>query len=190
MLCTVKKTLKRINDKHGYYIVGVKGNQPKLLNSISSISELSKNKIEFLNQKEKSRGRTEIRRYELYRNTDKSTKSEWAGLNLIIKVYRTRKIKGRISKETAYFITNKSASLKELSTGIRGHWLIENSLHWVKDVTFEEDRTIHKNCKLSEIKSIIINIAMNALRKNEQGYLKKTMRLCCNDINKLLTFLE
>ena len=190
MPCTVKKTLKSINEKKGYYIVGVKGNQKNLLKSIKLISESTKNRIGALRQVEKSRGRIEERKYELFKNTDKELKSQWAGFKLIIKVHRIRKVKGKISEEIVFYITNKIAGIKELSTGIRNHWLIENSLHWVKDVTFAEDSSKYKDNKLSIIKSILVNIAINILRKNEIRYLKSTMRLYCHDIKKLLSIIE
>lgn len=154
------------------------------------MSEVSENKIEEIKQVEKSRGRIEKRKYELYKNIDRELKSHWAGIEQIIKVHRIRIINKEKSEETSYYITNKKAELSELSLGIRNHWLIENSLHWVKDETFGEDRTRHKENIISTIKSVLINIAMNALRKNENKYLKRTMRLCCNDIKKLMSFLE
>lgn len=160
------------------------------MEAISSISEQKENKLEELEDKEKSRGRLETRRYELYKNTNKKLQEQWTDLEQIIKVHRVREIKGLKSEETAYFITNKKAELRELADGIRNHWVIENSLHWVKDVTFGEDATRHKTDNLVVIKSILINVAMNVLRDNENKYLKRTMRLCCNDITCLIAFLE
>lgn len=154
------------------------------------MSTFATNKIEEIEEEEKSRGRIERRKYELFKNTDEKLKDDWVDLNYIIKVHRVREIQNIKSEETAYFITNKSSELKELATGIRNHWLIENSLHWVKDVTFGEDRTRHKEIAISENKSIFINFAINILRAHENKYLKRTMRLCCNDISCLMSFLE
>ncbi len=190
MPCTVKKTLKKIHEKNCYYIAGVKGNQKNLLKSITSISSKKKNKISAKTEKERNRGRQEERKYELYKNPDKQIQEQWSGLQQIIKVKRQRKTSSGTSVETAYFITNKQSAIEELALGIRNHWLIENSLHWVKDVTFSEDRTKHKENKIAEIKSVMINIAINILRQNEDKYLKRTMRLYCNNIKKMLELLE
>lgn len=116
--------------------------------------------------------------------------NDWSGLEQIVKVQRIREIKDVRSEETSYYITNKKAGLLELSEGIRNHWAIENSLHWVKDETFAEDRTKHKENQIPIIKSVLINVAMNALRIHENKYLKRTIRLYCNKIEDLLSFLE
>jgi len=154
------------------------------------MSGIETDKIEEIVEEQISRGRIERRKYELFKNTDEKLKEDWVDLNYIIKVHRVREFKNIKSEEIAYFITNKSSTIKELAKGIRNHWLIENSLHWVKDVTFGEDKTRHKEIKISENKSILMNFAINILRAHENKYLKRTMRLCCNDITCLMSFLE
>lgn len=154
------------------------------------MSTLETDKITEIEEEEKSRGRVEKRIYELFKNTDTKLMDDWMELKYIIKVQRVREIKKIKSEETAYYITNKNSELKELAQGIRNHWMIENSLHWVKDVTFGEDKTRHKETVISENKSIFMNFAINILRAHENKYLKRTMRLCCNDINCLISYLE
>lgn len=185
-----KKTINRIVKKNGDYIVGVKGNQKNLLKNIIEITKDKSAKIETMVTEKSSRGRNEKRIYELYKNSKEELKEAWIDLEKIIKVERIREIKNKKSVEIVYFITNKDCELSELATGIRNHWLIENSLHWVKDVIFEEDKTRHKLNEIPEIKSILINIVINILRENEDKYLKRTMRLCSNDIQRLWSFLE
>jgi hypothetical protein len=154
------------------------------------MSSLESDKVESLVEEGQSHGRKEKRTYELYKNTNEDLKLDWADLANIIKVLRVREIKGIRSYETAYFITNKLCNLQVLAKAIRNHWLIENSLHWVKDVTFFEDKTRHKEVVIAENKSVFINCAINILRANENRYLKRTMRLCCNNINRLMAMLE
>ena len=154
------------------------------------MSSKSDDIIEEKVEEERNGGRTEIRKYQLYKNTNEELKKVWLTLNQIIKVQRIRIIENVESKETSYYITNKTCQLEELSKGIRNHWLIENSLHWIKDVIFEEDKTRHKENSITENKSILINMVINILRNNQNKYLKRTMRLYCNDIPKLMSFIE
>lgn len=186
-----KKTLKKIKDKGGYYLVCVKGNQPNLLQIITRTTKSRKNKIARYETKEKKRGRSEHRIYELYQNPHKGMQTLWSDFINIIKVKRIRNIKRVRKVEVVYYINNKpDADIKELAAGIRNHWLIENSLHWVKDVTFGEDNRRLKEKKSNVIFSIFLNIAINILRQNEDKYLKRTMRLYCNNIAALCKILE
>lgn len=116
-----------------------------------------------------NRGRSETRIAEVYDNL-KDISPEWIGLKSFVKVRRKVKRKDKfgkfkIAKETMYFISSLSptaVSAKEFNQGIRNHWLIENSLHYVKDVTLREDssriRTRNAPCNMSLVRNIVINI--------------------------------
>jgi hypothetical protein len=69
---------------------------------------------------------------------------EWVGLKSLLKVERTGTRAGKAYHEVAYYISSLVRSAVDFAQGIRGHWEIENRLHWVKDVVFNEDvSTIH-----------------------------------------------
>ena len=61
------------------------------------------------------------------------------------------------AKETAYYITSLEKTAIELNQGIRGHWQIENTLHWTKDVVFQEDRSKIRTGNAPENMSLIRN---------------------------------
>ncbi len=67
----------------------------------------------------------------------------WPGAAQVLRIERTREIKGQISVEIAYFVTSllvDEASPERLLALARAHWGIENKLHWRRDVSMNEDR--------------------------------------------------
>ena len=68
-------------------------------------------------------------------------KKYWKGLQSFIQVESVREKAGKISVESRYYISSLKPDAKKLSEGIRGHWSIENSLHWCLDVVFNEDQS-------------------------------------------------
>ena len=107
---------------------------------------------------------------------------EWTGLNQIVKVERITILRGKKQTETSYYISSKKLNALFYSESIRSHWKIENTLHWVKDVTFEEDaskiRTMDAPANISTIK----NIAINIFRKNNYQNMAQAQRMVANNI--------
>lgn len=118
--------------------------------------------------------------------------SGWDGLKSIIEVKRTveytgGKKNGTIRRETAYFISSlpSTTKAKEFNEGIRSHWSIENSLHYVKDKTFKEDDCLIRTGNAPENLSLIRNIIINIFRKNNYQNIAQAIRLVSNDINRM-----
>jgi len=87
---------------------------------------------------ESNRGRTELRRTAVSDFTE-GVNNAWVGIKQFVSVQRIINHKGTTRQETAYFISSEKSNAFLYAQGIRLHWEIENSLHYVKDVTFEED---------------------------------------------------
>lgn len=86
-----------------------------------------------------------------------------------IKVFRSRSdLSGKpLSQETAYFVTSlspKKMDARQLAESIRSHWSIENSLHWVRDVTFDEDRSQIRTGSAPRVFATMRNLAISLLR--------------------------
>jgi predicted transposase YbfD/YdcC len=177
-----KKTSEVIINSGNDYVLGVKGNQPKLLEQIKHVTsnrdQISSSYIEM----EINRGRTELRCVSVSDCIENISK-EWVGLKQLISVYRKVKEKGKTREELAYFISSRQSNAFYYSEGIRLHWEIENSLHYVKDVTFEEDASKIRTSNAPQNISTIKNIAINILRKNEYGNMAQAMRLVSNNIS-------
>ena len=85
--------------------------------------------------------------------------NQWIGLNLLIKVERTGTRAGKPYHQVAYYISSLVHSAVDFAHGIRGHWKIENCLHWVKDMVFDEDRSTIRKGDAPANCSIVLAIA-------------------------------
>jgi len=87
------------------------------------------------------------------------------GLNGVVMVESTREIGDKIERETRFYITSLVWLANQLGAVIRGHWAIENSLHWVMDMIFRDDecrfRTEHAPANFTTLK----HMAHNLIRK-------------------------
>lgn len=93
---------------------------------------------------------------------------DWPGVKQVCRIRRRRTVKGKTSEETVYAITSlgreqaDAAALLKLS---RGHWGIENRLHCVRDMTFQEDRCRVRTGVLPQVLAAVRNTAITLLRK-------------------------
>ena len=121
--------------------------------------------------------RIEIRRYETCRNIDwLQGKENWAGLKTITKVQRERHVDEKVSIETSYYISSLSKDAEKIARVIRGHWHGENSLHWVLDMTFDEDRCRIRKDNAPENMASLRHIVLNMI-KQEKSFKEKDSKL-------------
>jgi predicted transposase YbfD/YdcC len=178
---TVKAIIKSKND----YIIGVKGNQKNLYKQIQETIE-QEVPVDIDISYENSRGRKEKRISELYKNLN-NISSVWTGLKSIIKIERVVERDNKNTSEIAYYISSLSpkTSAKEFNRVIRNHWLIENSLHYVKDKTFREDASKIRKGSAPQNLSIIRNVAINIFRKHGYKNMAQAIRLVSDDLRKI-----
>ena len=87
-----------------------------------------------------------------------------------------REMKDAVTKERRYYINSISANAKQFAMATREHWAIENKMHWVLDVTFNEDSNQTKNPRSAHNLAIMRRIALNAIRQDKlKGSLKTKM---------------
>src|SRR5262249_11936040 len=146
-LLTQRHICRGLGKRGGHYLLTVKENQPQLLEDI---------KLSFVDYwwlrdtigeghlTDQHGSRTH--QWRLQASTLLEGYTSWPGLRQVLKLERTvsHKRTGEVRRETAYAITSlgpEQASPVELIKLWREHWHIENKLHWVRDVTFDEDHS-------------------------------------------------
>jgi predicted transposase YbfD/YdcC len=183
-----KKTTGVIIESNNDYLIGVKKNQPKLYDQIEATLADRNNQSSSYTTLEKSRDRVELRHI-MISNVIDGINKDWIGLQQIIGVHRRVICKGKTTEETAYFISSKNTNAFSYEEGVRGHWAIENSLHWVKDVTLKEDDSKIRKGNAPQNISAIKNISLNIFRVNDYTNMAEAMRLVSNDINTLYALI-
>jgi predicted transposase YbfD/YdcC len=145
-----------------HYLLIVKRNQPSLHAQLAALPWRDVPKA--YDKRERGHGRTE-------RRTLKVT-SVAAGLAFphaaqAIQITRRRTVKGKWSRETCYAVTSLTvtqASYAQLAAIIRGHWGIEDRLHWVRDLDFDEDRSQVRTASGPRIMASLRNLVITILR--------------------------
>jgi predicted transposase YbfD/YdcC len=177
-----------IIDSNNNYLIGVKKNQRTLYNQIESIIADKNNQSSSYTTLEKNKGRIELR-HTMVSNSIEAISKDWKGLQQIIGVHRIVKEKKILREETAYFISSRNENAFLYEEGVRSHWAIENSLHWVKDVTLKEDASKIKMGNAPQNISTIKNIGINIFRENNYKNMAQAMRLVANDIEALYNLI-
>src|SRR5208282_5041756 len=119
---------------------------------------------------------------------------QWPGLKSLILVERTREVEGKTSVELSYYISSldRRTRAKRLANYVRGHWTVENNLHWQLDVSFrEDDRRIRKGHGAENF-SRLCRIALNLLKaeKTIKAGMARKRKKCGWDNDYLLKVLE
>lgn len=140
---------------------------------------------------EKNRGRLENRYVALYRKP-LWVPPQWKGIQRVVHVRRCgNRPKTGAFGQGHYFITSLDTNdAAMIAQGIRGHWQIENGLHYVKDVNFGEDRCRINVGQAVEVQSMLINIAINIYRGLGFRSIKKGTIYYANKVKELSELLH
>lgn len=170
------------------YVIQVKKNAKLLLRKVKS-TILDNDPIDIGYTKELNRGRTENRVCRIYSVDEEITNFESCNTVIHILNYGCRDQKDY--QENHYYISSKtSIDAEYYMKGIRGHWSIENSCHWVKDVIMNEDKSLVANMAIAENLSIVRNMVMNIYRLGKQKSIKKAIEKYCNRLNESVQLIN
>ncbi|WP_341763535.1 ISAs1 family transposase [Candidatus Tisiphia endosymbiont of Beris chalybata] len=193
-----REIAQAIIDKEADYILSLKGNQGNLHQDIKLVfadKELLNELSVDINQTTdgSEHGRIEERIYRAVTMPQElQEQHNWPELKTIIEVISKREIKGVLSEETRYYISSLEQEAVKIGMAIRSHWAIENSVHWILDVSFRDDDSRIRKGNAPQNIAIIKHMALNVLQKAKQkrDSIKQLRKAAGWDNNQLLTILQ
>jgi predicted transposase YbfD/YdcC len=177
-----KKIAKEIVEADADYVLALKGNQETVQEEMKAFLDqtLAEQQtprapgvplpaaaagLAFLETVEKDHGRFEIRRY--YQSDALAWFADlgkWEGLKSVGMVESVRELKGKTTIERRYFLSSLPLGVETFARAVRGHWGVENKLHWVLDVCFREDQSRARTGYAAENLATLRRLALNMLK--------------------------
>ena len=189
----------------GDYVLALKGNQPLFYEEVKRyfdgkcLEGIKKKENCYKKTIEPEHGGSVTREYYITEDTSwYSEKKEWKNLCSFGMVNKTlKKLDGSCSKEDRYYICSIKADADEFERAARGHWGVENNLHWQMDFTFRGDK--NKSMAKTGAKNLQImkKIAMSILRLVKESYKISMKRIRYelsldfeNEIERMFSMLD
>lgn len=168
------------------YLLAVKANQPTLRSEIETFfADVPAASLESTTDTDKGHGRIEQRTVTIARevdwlNGDRRFPGELRLPNVatIIRVASRAELKDRCRFETRYYVSSAALSAPRAAEAVRGHWAIENSLHWVLDVTFGDDQSRLRKGHGAKNMAVVRHFAINLARAAKDKRSIKLRRKC------------
>lgn len=193
-----KTIAEQIVKQGGDYLLTVKANQEHLLQDIQATVDkaldgaLPEAEIDRYIKLEAGHGRQEARAYLVIHNVeDIRDRKLWAKLTSVGMICSERTVNGRTSTEVRYFIGSKKMTARKCAKVLRGHWSIENNLHWQLDVSFGEDRSgIEKRnagANFAALRRMALSLLKQNPSKESMGRKRKTAALDTDFLAEILT---
>lgn len=196
---TQKEIAREIREADADYVLALKGNHETALEEVSTFLLDAKEKAfkgvshDFLETVEKDHGRIETRRYWISEQIGWfQDRSLWEGLRSFGMVESQRDINGVVTREVRFFLSSLAGDAKNFARAVRGHWSVENSLHWSLDVCFAEDACRIRAGYASENMAILRHITLNVLKNDtsKKRGIKGKQKNAAWDHSYLLSLLD
>jgi predicted transposase YbfD/YdcC len=183
-----KNIAKEIQEADADYVLALKGNQGGTFTEVKAfLDEAIQRKEAHLVKTQtldKGHGRVEVR---CYWQTEKlewfADKGAWEGLKSVGMVEARRTVGGKESVERRYYLSSLKNDVEKFARAVRGHWGVENQLHWVLDVIFGEDQNRARTGYAAENLALTRRMAINLLRQDKtckRGIKGKLLRAALN----------
>jgi len=173
-----KEIAEKIVKGKADYVLAVKDNQQNLHEDVKELfsyaAETDFVECDYAKTVNKGHGRIEIRECWTLSQTEQKdyfpyirNLSAWTGFQSIAMVKSVRRIGEVSTTEVRYFISSLAGSAQQMLGAVRGHWGIENSLHWRLDISFREDDSRVRKGNGAENLAVLRHIALNLLNKEK-----------------------
>lgn len=184
-----KSTVELITARGNDYIIPVKKNQKNLYKETEKVCQSQPAKSIDI-QSEKGHGRQVTRQVSVFEYLPNNNLKGWESIKSLIKVERRGYRGVKIYQQTMYYISSLSGYASFFAEKIRGHWSIENQLHWVKDVILGEDTWPIRQFQAATNVSVLRTFALNLWRY--RGFLSITQarRAIGSRVERFLILLE
>jgi predicted transposase YbfD/YdcC len=177
-----KNIAKEIVEADADYVLALKGNQEKAYEEVKVFLDETVREQQDMGQSkakaslaaahlgckqtvEKDHGRIETRRY--YQSAEIgwfADRAKWEGLQSVGMVEAVREVDGKTTVERRYYLSSLPVKVELFAQAVRGHWGVENKLHWVMDVCFREDQSRARTGHAAENLATLRRLALNLLK--------------------------
>lgn len=191
---TQKNIAKEIHEADADYVLCLKGNQGTAHREVAAfLDDAIRRKephLQTFESVDKDHGRLETRRCWISGQIDWfSDRDQWENLRSVGVVEARREVGDTISVERRYFLCSIAPDAKNFARAVREHWGIENSLHWVLDVSLQEDQSRARTGYAAQNLALLRKLVLNLIRK-DTSHKKKSLRSRRNIAAWSLSYLE
>lgn len=188
MPSTPKKTVTQIIESENHYCIGLKANQPKLLQQAQECGQRQCPLSDY-HTRDTAHGRVVERRVQVFA-APVELAQEWTGLAAFVAVERSGIRQGQPFHRQSWFILSQIIEAQDAAAMIQAHrGTTENKLHWVKDVVQGEDASLIQSARPATLMALLRSWAISLFRKAGHSSITKAMRLFKHDLPTLLSFI-
>jgi len=189
---------EKISEKEGDYVLSCKGDKHQFYKDIRDYfiyyiqTDFKELNYDYYETIEKSHGRIETRKYYITDGIEWLNKKErYKGIKTIGMVISRVERDGKVCNEIRYHISSLEANAKKYAKCVRGHWSIENNLHWRLDVAMNEDKSRARKDNAVENLAVIRRVVFNLLNQDNKikGGMKTKQKALSWDTDYALSLL-